>query len=199
MDPTARQNTLVVDFNALSVRPSTGDIEKFIRVNLGIEMNTIKNLQLHSIPNCGLIELRSLQVAEQLAAMHNLKHYLIAGNKKYNIPVYVEDTATNVRIHDLPPCIPNETVADFMKQYGTVKSVARELWKKFFTGIPNGVRVVRIDLDKHIPSFITIKDKVTAVSYHSQIPTCRQCKKKAHPKRKCSEVATIKTTMQRQL
>lgn len=39
----------------------------------------------------------------------------------------MEDTATNVRIHDLPPRIPNVVVADHMKQYGNVVSVAREL------------------------------------------------------------------------
>ncbi|KXJ84033.1 hypothetical protein RP20_CCG021460 [Aedes albopictus] len=112
-----------------------------------------------------------------------------AGNKKFNIPIYMEDTAINVRIHDLPPGIPNAVVAEHMKEYGKVVSVARELWKKFFVGIPNGVRVVRIELNTHIPSFIKIQNQLTTVSYRSQIPTCRQCERKAHPNLKCSEAA----------
>lgn len=121
--------------------------------------------------------------------MHHLKHSMTSENKKFNIPVYMEDTATNVRIHDLPPGIPNAVVADYMKQYGKVVSVSRELWKKFFPGVQNGVRVVRIELHKHVPSFVRIQDQLTTVSYRSQIPTCRRCERKAHPKQKCTEVA----------
>nr|XP_029718259.1 uncharacterized protein LOC115261033 [Aedes albopictus] len=133
--------------------------------------------------------MRSLEAAEHLVASHHLKHSMSAGNKKFNIPIYIEDTAINVRIQDLPPGIPNAVVADHMKEYGKVVSVARELWKKFFMGIPNGVRVVLIELNTHIPSFIKIQNQLTTVSYRSQIPTCRQCERKAHPNQKCSEAA----------
>ncbi|XP_062704062.1 uncharacterized protein LOC134286466 [Aedes albopictus] len=185
-----RKNTLVVDFNVLPVRPSAADIEKFLSKSLEIEMTSVKNLQLHTIRNCALIEMRTLEAAERLASAHHLKHSMQAGKNNFNIPVYVEDTAINVRIHDLPPSVPNSAVAEHMKQYGKVISVARELWKKFFRGIPNGVRVVRIELSKYIPSFIRIQDQLTAVSYRSQVPTCMRCEQKAHPKLKCSEAAT---------
>lgn len=186
---STRKNTLVIDFSVLPVRPSAGNIEQFLSDKLKIEMATVKNLQVHTIRNCVLIEMRSLEEAERLAASHHLKHAMVEGTKKFNVPIYVEDTATNVRIHDLPPGIPNSVIADHLKQYGSVKSVAREVWKKFFPGVPNGVRVVRIDLIKHIPSFIRIQDNLTSVSYRSQIPTCRRCQRRVHPKQKCSEVA----------
>lgn len=189
---TVRRNTLVVDFSVLPVKPNAADIEKFLRNNLEIEMASIKNLQCHTIRNCTFIEMRDIVAAERVASMHHLKHSMAAGGKNFNIPVYVEDAATNVRIHDLPPGMSNEVVAEHMKAYGKIKSVARELWKKFFPGIPNGVRVVRIELDKHIPSFIRIQGQLTAVSYKSQIPTCRKCGRTAHPKQKCSAAAAHK-------
>ncbi|KXJ69272.1 hypothetical protein RP20_CCG028012 [Aedes albopictus] len=129
----------------------------------------------------------SLEAAEKLASAHHLKHLIVAEQKSFNIPVYIEDSAINVRIHDLPPAVPNAVVAEHMQQYGKVKSVARELWKKFFPGVPNGVRVVRIELAKHVPSFVRISDHITTVTYRSQIATCRQCQRKAHPGKKCSE------------
>lgn len=100
--------------------------------------------------------MRNLETVERIAAFHHLKHFMMAADKKFNIPVFMEDNATNVRIHDLPTDIPNEVVEDYMKRYGKVKSVAGDLWKKHFPGIPNGVRVVRIELDKHISSYVRI-------------------------------------------
>lgn len=152
-------------------------------------MTSVKNLQLHTIRNCALIEMRSLEAAERIAASHHLKHSIVAEKKGFNIPVYMEDNATNVRVHDLPPGISNAVVADVMQQYGKVKSVARELWRKFFPGIPNGVRVVRIELDKNIPSYIRISDQVCTITYRSQVSTCRQCKRTSHPNKKCSDVS----------
>lgn len=179
---TSRKNTLVIDFSMLPVRPNTKDVEKFIRGDLRIKLNIIKNIQVHTIRKCALIEMRTYEIAEKLSISHHLKHFIEAENKRYNIPVYMEDAATNDRIHDLPPSIPNEAIAEHMQQYGRVKSVARELWKKFFPGIPN-------DLDKHIPSFIKILNEVTTVSYRTQIRTCRRCERKVHHKLTCSEAA----------
>lgn len=183
-----RKNTLVVDFDVLPVRPSAGIIKQFLDEKLKLDIGLVKNLQLHTIRNCVLIELCSLDAAESMASTHHLKHTIVSEMKSFNIPVYVEDSAINVRILDLPPAVPNAVVAEHMQQYGKVKSVARELWKKFFPGVPNGVRVVRIELAKHVPSFIQIANHVTTVTYRSQIATCRHCQRKAHPKKKCSEV-----------
>ncbi|KXJ82385.1 hypothetical protein RP20_CCG013796 [Aedes albopictus] len=184
-----RKNTVVIDFTVLPTRPSAGSIGKFLSDELKIDMAAVKSLQLHTLRNCALVEMRSIEAAERIAASHHLKHTIEAGEKKFHIPVYVEDTAINIRIHDLPPGIPNTEIAEHMEQYGKVKSVARELWRKFFPGIPNGVRVVRIELKKHVPSFIRIQNQLTSVTYRSQVPTCRQCEKKAHPNQKCSEAA----------
>lgn len=185
-----RKNTLVIYLSVLPVRPSAGIIKQFLDEKLKLDMASVKNLQLHTIRNCALIEMCSLEAAERIAAAHHLKHSIAAEKKNFNIPVYMEDCSTNVRIHDLPPGIPNSVVADHLKEYGKVKSVARELWKKFFPGISNGVRMVRIELVKHIPSYIRITEQICTVTYRSQIATCRRCQRKAHPRKKCSEIST---------
>lgn len=152
-------------------------------------MSAVKSLQLHNLRNCALIEMRSLEAAENLAALHNLQHSMEADQKKFLIPVYLEDTAVNVRILDLPPDMANAVIAEHMKAYGKVRSVAREMWKNYFQGIPNGVRVVRMEIEKPIPSYITIGTELTTVVHKNQTPTCRYCERQAHPKQTCSEVA----------
>lgn len=193
---TTRINTLVIDFSVLPIRPNPGEIEKFLDGNIKLDWTTVKNLQLHNIRNCALIEMGSLEAAEKLAAQHHLKHSMTVEKKKFLIPVHMEDSAVNVRIHDVPPHVPNVVVAEHMKKYGNVKSVARELWKKYFQGKPNGVRVVRIELNNHVPSYIKIDGEMTSVTYRNQISTCRHCDRRAHPKQKCSEAAAAEKTKQ---
>lgn len=82
--------------------------------------------------------------------------------------------------------MPNAVIAEHMKVYGKVKSVAREVWRKYFQGIPNGVRVVRMKIEKPIPSYITIDSHQTTVLYRNQETTCRSCNKQAHPNTKCT-------------
>lgn len=182
-----RQNTLVVDFSVLPARPNTATVQKFLQQEIKLDMTTVKVLQLHSIRKQALIEFCNLEVAENLAASHHLKHSMIIDSKKFLIPVFMEDSAINIRVHDLPPDIPNVDVAEHMAQYGKVKSVVREVWKKYFPGTPNGVRVVRIELKQHIPSYVRIKDQMTSVTYRNQPVTCQHCNKLAHPNVKCSE------------
>lgn len=191
-----RKNTLVVDFSVLPSHPNTTEVHKFLVHQIKLDVSQVKNLQLHTIRKQALIELNSLEVAQDLAAAHNLKHSMQAENKNFLIPVFLEDTSTTVRVHDLPPDMPNVDVANYMKQFGVVKSVVRELWKKYFPGTPNGVRVVRIELQKHIPSYIKIHDQMSMVSYRNQPTTCRNCGQRSHPNIKCSEVtkATKKNT-----
>lgn len=186
---TIRKNTVVVDFSVLPTRPNAAEVHKFLVHQIQLDIATVKNLQLHNIRHQALIELHHLETAEGLATAHNLKHSVQVGNKKFLIPVFLEDTAINVRVHDLPPDMPNKDVADHMKQYGLVKSVVREVWKKYFPGTPNGVRVVRIELQKHIPSYIQIHDQMSLVSYRNQPTTCRSCSQRTHPNMKCSEAA----------
>ncbi|KXJ76350.1 hypothetical protein RP20_CCG009814 [Aedes albopictus] len=189
----SRKNTVVVDFNVLPKRPSPGEVQKFIRDQLKLDMSMVRNLQMHSIRHQTLIEMASLEAAERLASTHNMKHYLEVEKKKYIIPVFIEDMAINVRVHDLPPDMSNAEVADHMKKYGKVKSVVREVWKKYFPGTLNGVRVVRIELKEPIPSYIRLGDDMSMVTYKSQIATCLHCGHKTHPKMKCSEATSRKT------
>lgn len=182
-----RKNTLVIDFSVLPVRPNVENIAIFLGDKLDLDLGSVKSLQIHTIRNCVLIEMHTIEAAEGIADQHNLKHFIEEENIK--IPMYVEDTSTNVRIHDLPPSMPDEVVVDYMEQFGKVKSVAREKWAKYFPGIQNGVRVLRIELVKPVPSYIRIQDSVGTVNYDAQIHTCHNCQRTALPMQKSSAAA----------
>ncbi|XP_062704778.1 uncharacterized protein LOC134287093 [Aedes albopictus] len=160
-----RKNTLVVDFGVLPNRPALEKVEEFLKHYIKLDMADVRSIQIHNIKNCLFIEMNDPGVAPRLQKLHHLRHCFVLEGVKYYIPVYVDGPTTTVRIHDLPPQMCNDTIADHLQQYGRVISIYNELWKNFFSGVPNGVRVVRMRLDKPIPSHIVVNNHSTYVSY----------------------------------
>ncbi|XP_039441294.1 uncharacterized protein LOC120422034 [Culex pipiens pallens] len=148
-----RRNAVVIDFNVMPVRPDIETVTKFISKDLKLDQQRVKNLQLNNSRNHVIIELGSPEEASDLVDQHNLKH---------------KDNATQVRIHDLPPHMPNDLIVSHLEAYGEVKSIRREVWREYFPGIPNGVRVVRMVLKKPIPSFIKVETEISYTSYNQQ-------------------------------
>lgn len=184
-----RKNTLVVDFSVLPVRPEAATIQKFLYENIKLQLKDVASIQLHSIRNCVFVELTSAELASKYQNGNNLKHVINHEGRAFKIPVYVDDAAVTVRIHDLSTDIPHTVVKKHMEdRYGFVLSIGRERWKHYFPGIPNGVRLLRMHLTKPIPSFIEIENQLTTVTYENQVKSCRYCQKPVHPKRKCTEL-----------
>lgn len=163
-----RVNTLVVDFSVLPVRPEVAKVHQFLEEELKIQYEDVKSIQLHHARNCVLIEMKTKEIVTRYQLEHNWKRTMLSNNVKFRIPVYVDCEAVTVRVHDLPPSISHVTIAEHMLKYGEVISIRKEKWKHYFPGISNGVRVLRMNILRHIPSFITIENEDTMVTYNGQ-------------------------------
>ncbi|XP_052565904.1 uncharacterized protein LOC128093383 [Culex pipiens pallens] len=152
-----RRNAVVLDFNVMPVRPDIETVSKFIAKGLTLDLKRTKNLQFNNSRNHVIIELGSPEEASELADQHNLKHNLRWSGRNFAIPIFVEDNAIQVRVHDLPPHMPNDLITSHLEAYGEVRSIRNEVWRDYFPGIPNGVRAVRMVLSKPIPSFIQVE------------------------------------------
>ncbi|XP_039442631.1 uncharacterized protein LOC120423036 [Culex pipiens pallens] len=189
-----RRNAVVIDYNVLPVRPDIEAVSKFISNDLQLDLKRVKNLQLNNSRNHVIIELGSPEEASDLAERHNLKHKVGCRGKLFRIPIFLEDNSIQVRVHDLPPHMPNEIIATHLEAYGEVNSIRREVWREYFPGIPNGVRVVRMVLEKPIPSFIKVEEEVGYILYNQQVKTCRHCAKPLHHGKKCDENLALTPT-----
>ncbi|KXJ69299.1 hypothetical protein RP20_CCG027911 [Aedes albopictus] len=141
--------------------------------------------------------MKNFDIASRYQLDNNCKRTMLCAGKMFRIPVYVDSDAVTVRIHDLPLSMDNSTISDHMLKYGEVISIRNDTWKHYFAGLPNGVRVLRMRLLRDIPSYITIENERTMVSYLSQPKLCYQCGQPAHPKEKCpnySSSTSNKTT-----
>lgn len=160
-----RKNFLVVDFSVLPKRPPTDQVEEFLRDFVKLDMADVRNLQLHTLRNCVYIEMHNAGLPPRLAKQHHLRYWLEHNGAVYHIPIYVDGPTTTIRIHDLSPQMANNTITEYLKEYGTVVSITNEVWKNYFAGVPNGVRVVRMKMKKPVPSHITIDNQPSLVTY----------------------------------
>lgn len=183
----ARKNTLVIDFSVLPVRPDVAKVQQFLEHEIRLQYTDIRSIQLHHSRNCVLIEMKSKEIVARYQSDHNWKRSMLCNNTKFRIPVYADCDAVTVRVHDLPPSMSHATVADHMLKYGEVISIRNEKWKHYFPGISNGVRVLRMNLLRQIPSFITIENEITMISYIDQPKSCQRCTGPYHPGTKCPD------------
>lgn len=185
----SRENTLIVDFNVLPVRPDTAKVHQFLEKEVKLQLADVKSIQLHNIRNCVYIEVNDSETAARYQELHNNKHLIYYGDIGFKIPVFVDNGAVPVRVQDLPPAMKHATGIKYLLQYGDVISVTRERWKNFFPGVYNGVRILYMKIKRPIPSFATIGGFQTSISYPGQIKSCRLCLETAHPGQKCLETA----------
>jgi hypothetical protein len=99
-----------------------------------------------------------------------------------------------VRIANLPPEIPDRMVRDTLAQYGGVRAITEEQWTKAYGyRVSNGVRIVEMSLQKHLPSHMNIANNRVLVSYEGQPSTCYGCGDTGHQYQDCSQRKSIPT------
>ncbi|XP_039450058.1 uncharacterized protein LOC120428983 [Culex pipiens pallens] len=148
--------------------PELGTIQNFLQQQVKLDLSSVRNLQVNVSRNQVIIETTTPEQAFRIARDHNSKHFIVHEKKRFLIPIYVEDGTIEVKVHDLPPRMPNHLIEDQLQQYGEITSIHNEVWRDFFPGIPNGVRVVRMKIKKPIPSFVKIEGLSARIKTHGQ-------------------------------
>ena len=94
--------------------------------------------------------------------------------------------AKRVRITNLPPEIPDGTLRDVLTKYGQVKKITEEQWSRIYRyPVYNGISLVEITLQKHIPSHMIIMGNRVLLSYEGRPITCYGCSQLGHQYTEC--------------
>ncbi|XP_058455345.1 uncharacterized protein LOC131432823 [Malaya genurostris] len=194
-----RPNSICIDFKRCKVRPAANEIEILLKERMHLDANNVTEIQFNKASNCVYIMFKRESDAIAFASVNNEVHSVECDNIKYKIPVHMVDNAIQVRVHDLPPQCTEEYVREGMSQYGEVLSIEREVWRNFFPGIRNGVRVVRMQLRKAIPSYIIFNQDgkhpcKSLITYENQLVTCQFCEQPAHYGKPCTETTKTNKT-----
>jgi len=98
--------------------------------------------------------------------------------------VHIERAGTGVRrvrVAKLPPELQDRKLRDVISRYGEVRAIMEEQWSRGYRyPVHNGIRIVEMDLKKHIPSHMTIVGTRALISYEGQPTTCYGCNEPGH-------------------
>lgn len=188
-----RKNSFVIDFSVMPIRPKLNVVQDFVFTKMKLDMNLVKNLQTSITKSQVIIEVDSAATAENIVAQHSLKHSLEHDKQLYPIPVHPADNAIEVKVYDLPPHMPNQLIASHFAAFGKVISVRNDVWKEYFPGIPNGVRIVRMEVQRPIPSYVPVSGELSYVLHVNQVKTCRHCAQKIHIGKSCAAARKVAT------
>ncbi len=164
-------------------------VHKFILDELKLQPDEVEALQINYHKKLVYIELSSFEKASEIVSEYNLKCKINFENVDFVVKLFMVDGGTDVKLHDLPPRMNESVILKKMCEYGEILNFTEEKWgdEFAFKNISNGIRIVRMKLEKNIPSYITIAGEQTFVTYKNQILTCKWCENRLHYGLTCAE------------
>lgn len=176
--PPNRRNTLVCAFDMSSPRISAYEIHEWIHTSMRLNPEDVLMIQIDSTKRHVYLKLRDDNMTQHIIQM-------TAGQLKYkhpngevsNVKIEMAGTqTTRVRLANLPPEIGDNTVRNTLTQYGELKEIMHETWAATYRyPVANGIRILSMQIRKHIPSNLMIAGHRVLVTYEGQPTTCYGC------------------------
>lgn len=184
-----RENTFRIEFSNLPKKPSFENIHRFIAEALGLSKTQVVRVQINHYLWCAFVKCVDLATAQSIVQQHDNRHEIDISGKKYKLRILMEDGAVEVRLHDLSEDVSDESIMDYMSQYGQVLAIEELAWsdKYAFDEIPSGIRLVKMILKHPIKSYVTVEGETTYVTYFGQKHTCRHCHEYIHSGIPCTQ------------
>lgn len=194
-----RKSTLKFTFSTEYARPRALEVERFLREDVKIPCTDLIGIHLSIVSSVVYVKLVNDTACNTI--LERAKDGLKFRHSDGNIgPVNVDHAGLGlrtIRIFELPFELPAEDVEAALRPYGKVLSHVAEKWTQFTTyPVLNGVRQVRIELTKHVPSYLNIAGCRAIVIYDGQPKTCSGCGKEGHIRSECLQrrIAQLQST-----
>lgn len=170
-------------------KPSFEEVHDFIATVLGLKREEVERIQCSRTHGCAFVKTTELAIAHRVVEENDNKHEIEVEDKIYKLRIVMEDGAVEVKLHDLPEDIQEQTIVDFLSAYGEVHGIRELMWgEKFaYDGFPSGIWVAKMKVKQNIPSYVVIDGELTALSYYGQKQTCKHCQDYAHNGISCVE------------
>jgi hypothetical protein len=188
MQKYERKDTAVCIFDKTSPRITAYEIHEWIYNNLHLETEDVVTIQIDGPRRQVYIKTTHATVVEKLLLRTKGESiYVYDSGERYKVIINQAGLGRrNVRVANLPPEMPEEIIRQHLRKYGQIATIKEEKWANTYRyNVANGVRIVQIDLQTHIPSHIYIEGYRALISYIGQPSTCYICGGTNHIAQEC--------------
>lgn len=163
-------------------------IYDFIADQLQLTPSDVQAIQIDLTEGKVFIELPTQQKVQEVIEEFDGRLDFVCDNKSHKVRLFVEDGGIDIKLHHLPRRMPEEWISQHMQKFGNVLNIKDEMCKSSrFPNTPSGVKIIRMQLRRAIPSYISIRGYSTYCTYDNQVQTCRHCGNIMHKGRGCAE------------
>lgn len=185
-----RKDTIKFTFDRSYVRPKPLELKIWLSEKVRITQDDIEGVHLSFVQCAMYVKLKD-------PTMCNIIVDRIGDRIKFNhSDGHVSDVLVchaglgirTVRVFELPFEVPAEAIDDAFKPYGRVISNVAEKWAEaHMFPVLNGVRQVKIELLRHLPSYMNICGYRALIIYDGQPRTCALCGSTGHVRAECKK------------
>lgn len=190
MEQPTREDTLRFTFDDKCVRPKSFEIEDWLEAECKIRLEDIIGFHLSIVKPVLFVKLASSELCKRIVKScgGKMKYKYRDGKVGEVSVVHAGFGIRTVRIFELPFEVTGEQIEEVISQYGHVTSNTAERWSsahKF--PVLNGVRQLKVELRRHIPSYIDVCGYRAIVMYDDQPKTCGRCGGTGHVRAECMQ------------
>jgi len=173
-----RHKTVVCSFDPSSPRIIARDIREWVHATLRIPEHKVTMIQIDRIKKQVFINLSDNESVHALLSetgRQTENKYPSGELSVVNLVLAGKDTK-RIRVANLPPEVPNDTLRAALAPFGKVLDIHAEMWSKAYRyPVANGIRQVSITLTRHVLSHLTVAGYRVLLTYDGKPATCYVC------------------------
>jgi hypothetical protein len=183
-----RKDTIVCSFDKTSPKITAYEIHEWIYARLHLESEDVSTIQIDGPIRQVYLKVKQAKIIEDVInRTQGTTEY--EHDKEEIFKVIISQAGLGIRIvpiANLPPELSTEVIRQYMSKYVTVIGVQDEKWSHNYRyHVGNGVRLVNIELQTHVPSHLHIEGNRALVTYAGQPTKCYICNETTHMANEC--------------
>ena len=175
-------------FEQQSPRVSALDIHEWIYETLRIPEQEVRMTQIEGAKRQVYIKMSTTEYAKEIiqTTEGNVTYKHDNGEMSIIRLELAGMETRRIRMADLPPEVPDNSISRALAQYGEVLNIQHETWSNIYRyKVPNGIRTALTSINKHVPSRTMIGGHRVTITNEGQPPTCFGCNGADHQLQQC--------------
>lgn len=197
----SRVNTLLFVIDNVGQNVTSLEFQRFLKNEFVLNENDVIGIQREFGTRRVYVKFKSGKVCDYIASSELDRKIKCEDGTLVNVNISHAGLGyREVRVFNLPFEMPAEKIAAALEPFGKVIKVTNATYggEHLFPMVDSGVRVVRMELREHVPSFVYVgasRARATVV-YDGQPRTCARCNKPGHLRFECPE-QRVQTRLQK--